>query len=203
MAEKAAVEDVLRYLDEFKGRVADHIKIIAGYTADLLKTAGTVMVYSSSATVVASLKYARQKDLRFRIVALESRPMNEGIDMLKQLTKASIPAVYTTDAAGMSMLAEGGIDTVIIGGDAIHPDGLVCKTGSKAIAVLCKANNVNLYGLCATEKIIPSEYKDRFVISDKPAKELTAFKSRFAEIINRYFEIVPFELFSRVITDAV
>ncbi len=202
LAGTAERNNILLYLDRFEAAIETHTNIIAAKVSGLLKKSKTVMTYSSSSTVLAGLKYAYGHGSKFRVVVLESRPMNEGAHMMIQLANLSIPVTYATDAAGISMLASGDIDAVLIGGDAIHRDGFVCKTGSLAIAEICKRRGVHLYGLCGTEKIVPEELSGRFVILNKPAEELTEFKNKFITISNRYFEFVPFNMFTRIITDS-
>lgn len=193
--------DMLAYLDDFQAAMEGHVRIIAQRTAALLKDRKTVMTYSASSTVLESLLAARTAGLRFRVVVPESRPMNEGRDMMIALSKAFVPVLYMTDAAAMSMLSAGNIDAVLIGGDALYRNGFVCKAGSRAIASLCRAGKVPLYGLCGTEKIVPRALSGRFVIADKPARELTDFKGRSAKVENRYFEIVPVRMFTGIVTD--
>lgn len=201
MAGTVTRKDILSYLDNFKTTIETHTKIIAERTSALLESSKTVMTYSASSTVLESLRHAYKNGLRFSVVVPESRPMNEGRGMMVKLSRASIPVLYMTDAAGMSMLASGDIDTVLIGGDAIQRNDFVCKTGSLAIATLCKTERVPLFGLCGTEKIIPEQFSKKFIIANKPAKEVSDFKSRFVQITNRYFEIVPFSMFTKIITD--
>ncbi len=201
MADTVKRNDILLYLDQFETEIGSHTSVIAVKVSGLLKRSKMVMTYSSSSTVFESLRYAYMHGSRFKVVVLESRPMNEGAHMMRQLSNLSIPVTYTTDAAGMSMLASVDIGTVIIGGDAIHKNGFVCKTGSRAITEICKIKKIPLYGLCGTEKIIPKELNDRFVILNKPEQELTKFKNRFVTIVNRYFEVVPLDMFTKIITD--
>ena len=198
---KVQRDDMFLYLDRFETSIETHRRLIAGKVFDLLQGNKVVMTYSASSTVLESLKYVYGRGRKFSVVVLESRPMNEGMDMMVQLVKSSIPVIYVTDAAGMSMLASAHIDSVLIGGDALYGDGFVCKTGSRAIAELCAGKGVRLYGLCGTEKTVPEELSNRFVVLDRPAKELTDFKNKFVTISNRYFEVVPSALFTRIVTD--
>ncbi len=198
---KVQRDDMFLYLDRFETSIETHRRLIAGKVFDLLLGNKVVMTYSASSTVLESLKYVYGRGRKFSVVVLESRPMNEGMDMMVQLVKSSIPVIYVTDAAGMSMLASAHIDSVLIGGDALYGDGFVCKTGSRAIAELCAGKGVRLYGLCGTEKTVPEELSNRFVVLDRPAKELTDFKNKFVTISNRYFEVVPSALFTRIVTD--
>ncbi len=202
MAGTAQRKDIVLYLDGFETAMQEHARIIAVKVSGLLKKVNVVMTYSSSSTVLESFKYAYMHGSKFRVVVLESRPMNEGRDMMLHLVKALIPVTYVTDAAGMSMLASEDIDAVLIGGDAMYGNGFVCKTGSRAIAELCNKKGVHLYGLCGTEKIIPEQLYNRFVVLDRPAKDLTEFKNKFAAVINRYFEIVPLDMFTKIITNS-
>ena len=202
MAGTAQRNDLLLYLDGFEAAIETHSRLIAIKMSELLNKVNVVMTYSSSSTVLECLRYAYSRGSRFRIVVLESRPMNEGRDMMLRLAKASIPVTYVTDAAGMSMLASEDIDAVLIGGDAVHGNGFVCKTGSRAIAELCEIKGVRLYGLCGTEKIVPEELYVRFIVLDKPAQELSDVKNKFVSVINRYFEAVPLNMFTKIITDS-
>ena len=202
MKGKALRNDMLLFLDGFETSIETHRRLIAGKVFNLLKGKNSVvMTYSASSTVLESLKFAYKHGRKFSVVILESRPMNEGRKMMVSLAKSSIPVTYMTDAAGMSMLVSEQVDTILLGGDALYGDGFVCKTGSRAIAGLCAGRKVHVYGLCGTEKTVPEELKSRFVVVDRPAKELTDFRNKFVTVLNRYFEVVPSDLFTGIITD--
>jgi len=193
--------DILLYLDKYESGIKDHTAIISKRVFKLLESAKTIMVYSASYTVLMSLRYAYEKGLRFKVLVPESRPQNEGRNMALALADLSIPVLYTTDAMAMSMLAAGDIDGVFIGGDAIVSHTLICKVGSLALATICRRKKIPLYGLCGTEKIVPDKLKERFNILPMPSEEIIKLKKKNITVINRYFESVPFKLFTKIITD--
>ncbi len=194
-------ETLLWFLDRFEAAIEAHTQTIAHTVARLLQRSHLVMTYSSSSTVLAGLRAAYQAGASFQVVVPESRPMNEGSRMMAELDRSSIPVIYGTDAAALSTLASGDVDAVLIGADARLADGLVCKTGSLAIAGLCRRTKTRLYGLYGTEKIVPPALVKKFVISDKRVEELTRMKGTNITVSNRYFEVVPVRLFTRMITD--
>lgn len=194
-------KDFLFFLDNYKSEVQTHKAIIAKRVLGLIKDNSLIMIYSSSSTVFESLKYAHNNGLKFKVMVLESRPMNEGRKMMLLLSRLSIPVIFVTDAVGISMLARQKVDTVFVGGDAILTKYFVCKIGTYPIAMLCKQNNIQIYGLCETEKIIPKKFETKFVILDKQADEITTYRNKFVKVINRYFEKVPLKLFTNIITD--
>ncbi|MGB9734987.1 MAG: hypothetical protein ACP5JP_01445 [bacterium] len=193
--------DFLLYLDKYRDEIEAHKIDIAKRVFNLIKNKNVIMIYSSSSTVLESLKYAHKKGSRFKVVVPESRPMREGEKMMIQLSRSSIPVMFVTDVTGISMLAMYDIDVVLIGGDAILNKYLVSKIGTYPIAMLCKQNHIPVYGLCGTEKVIPKEYENKFVISDKPAYEITTYKNKYVKVVNRYFEKVPIKLFTGIIAD--
>lgn len=201
MKKRVKRQDILLYLDEYESKIEEHKFIISKRLFNLLRGAETVMVYSSSSTVLAGIQYAYKNGLRFRVLVPESRPKNEGKNMALELSKLSIPVLYTTDAIAMSMLASGYVKMVIIGGDAIVADDFICKVGSLALATICDKKTIPLYGVCGTEKIVPEELKTRFVILTRPSEEIIKPVKKGLIVINKYFEAVPFKLFTKIITD--
>ena len=193
---KAAVQ----YLDRFEAAIGVNMQGIAHSVGRLLRNARLVMTYSLSSSVLAGLHEAYGQGSRFTVLVPESRPMNEGSRMMQALARSGIPVIYGTDAAALSTLASGDVDAVLIGADARLADGLVCKTGTRAIAELCRKTKTRLYGLCGTEKIVPRALIRKFVILNKPARELTTLQNKSVTVWNRYFEVVSVHLFTMIIT---
>ena len=195
-------KDVIKYLSTFKINIKRHAEQVANNAFPVIKKYKKIMTYSSSKTVLDSLVYAKRHKAFFDVLVLESRPKNEGYDMAVELKSEGIHVDYTTDAMGMSMLSNGYVNAVFIGGDAIHKGNIIAKSGTTAIVTICNAKSIPVYVLSVTEKRIPGIYASGFIIQDKPAGELHKFKnSANLKVINRYFEVVLQDHFNRVITD--
>ncbi len=195
-------KDVIKYLNTFKINIKRHAEQVAKNAFPVIKKYKKIMTYSSSKTVLDSLVYAKRHKAFFDVLVLESRPKNEGYDMAVELKSEGIHVDYTTDATGMSMLSNGYVNAVFIGGDAIYKGNIIAKSGTTAIVTICNAKSIPVYVLSVTEKRIPGIYASGFIIQNKPAGELHKFKNRTnLKVINRYFEVVLQDHFNRVITD--
>ena len=93
------------------------------------------------------------------------------------------------------------IDYAILGADRIYNDFFINKAGSYAIALLCREKSVPLYVLADSRKILntnlPAGYKEKM----RPAREIWGTPPSGITPVNYYFEAVPVDLITRLITE--
>ena len=112
-----------------------------------------VATLSRSGTVAAALAGA---DPAFVLVA-ESRPGREGIDTAEGVAAGTDAAVtVTTDAAFAGLVADRDVGAVLVGADAVLPDGTVInKAGTHGAAAVAAAAGADCYVVAASDKIRP------------------------------------------------
>jgi translation initiation factor eIF-2B subunit delta len=185
-AAASAAEDFQAGLDERSAAVARH-------AADVLPTKGMIATISSSSTVRATLLAARPE----RVLCFESRPMDEGRSLAEALAKEGIPVTYAVDAAAYSLVP--GCSAVLLGADSIGDRGVVNKIGSAMLVLAATAAAVPVHVLCDGTKVLPVGFP-QVVEDDRPGREVWGAPEGVT-VWNRYFEVIPLELVTRVVTE--
>ncbi|QIB75894.1 NUDIX domain-containing protein [Halogeometricum borinquense] len=115
-----------------------------------------VATLSRSGTVSAALRKLGPTSL----LVAESRPEREGVTVAETVAEETDAAVtVTTEAALPAALArrEGAVDAVVVGADAVHPDGsVVNKTGTSVLASAAQSAGVPVYVVAASDKVRPT-----------------------------------------------
>ncbi len=157
-----------------------------------------ILTYSYSATVNKALISIKQQGINFEVFCSESRPIMEGRKTAQILANAGIGVTFIVDAAVLFALQRSNI--VIFGADAVTTEGVVNKIGTMLIALAARHFNKPCYVLADSTKFLPSSYRlmteeihDQEEIWPKSPSEIIVF--------NRYFETIPLEFFSGVVTE--
>ena len=103
----------------------------------VLPSQSTVLTYSNSATVIAALRYAYDHGRIRRVLLSESRPAYDGRPQALALLEYGMAVEYSIDMALFERLAEATV--VVVGADAVFPERLVNKLGTRALAQLAQA----------------------------------------------------------------
>ncbi len=164
----------------------------------LIKNNATIITHSYSSTVLFTLLFAKSFGKKFSVICTESRPMNEGIQLAKQLGKNGIKVKLIVDSAVFSFISDA--DVILVGGDAITNTGLINKIGTKGIAMTAQHCNTPIYALCSTIKFLPSSYPVNLDQQKNP-NEIISNKISNVTPINYYFDLTPLKYLTGVITE--
>ena len=153
-----------------------------------------VFTLSRSGTVRAALS-AAAPDSTF---LAESRPAREGIDAAERLAEAGLDVTVLVDAAVEGLLADGAVDTVLVGADAVLADGsLINKIGSRTAMRAGTAAGIDCYVVCSRDKIVPGTDLDP---EFGPPEAVYAGGADLA-VHNPTFERVPPSSVSGIVTE--
>jgi translation initiation factor 2B subunit (eIF-2B alpha/beta/delta family)/ADP-ribose pyrophosphatase YjhB (NUDIX family) len=144
--ERAATEGIERALaaDETAARRA--AEVVAGKRVLTLSRSGTVLDALCSADPEPS------------VLVAESRPAREGVGVAEDLADAGLDVTLCTDAAVAHLVAEESVEAVLVGADAILPDGsVVNKVGTRAAALAADREEIAFYAVAATDKVALDE----------------------------------------------
>lgn len=164
----------------------------AAATAAELLDGQRVATLSRSGTVLESLLSGAPVG----VVISESRPGREGVAVAEELADAGLDVTLTSDANLPNLVA--GCDLVLVGADAVQPDGgVVNKVGTRALALGARAADVPFYVVCAADKITtepstPTAQADPGTLSDG-ADEL--------RVENPLFDVTPPDLVTGIVTE--
>ncbi|MBY9002055.1 MAG: hypothetical protein KGD64_14140 [Candidatus Heimdallarchaeota archaeon] len=196
-----AVEDIA---DRVLEKLNDQRASIADKLVPILAQCKTIMTYSRSSTLVFSLleltKTMSKEDLP-ELVVFESRPALEGKKLALEASKAGFKVNYLVDAAMGLAMKTFKPDIVVIGADAIFPNGNVAnKIGCHALAMFAYQFNVPMYVASTTLKLLlrPIPFA---IQSYKSAEVWSKEKPEEVKIFNPYFELIPCDLIHGYITE--
>ncbi|MDZ7701614.1 MAG: hypothetical protein U5J98_05850 [Halobacteriales archaeon] len=141
--ERAATEGLVRAAKADAGAAE-----LAAGTID----GGRVLTLSRSGTVRRALLAARPA-----VEVLASLPGGEGHGVAEALADAGLTVGSHPDAAVYDRCRSGAVDAVLVGADAVTPDGgVVNKVGSRAAALAAGCADVPFYAVCASDKVRPA-----------------------------------------------
>ncbi|WP_134668815.1 NUDIX domain-containing protein [Halorussus marinus] len=152
---------------------------------------GTALTLSRSGTVRAALPAAD------RVFVAESRPAREGVGVAEALAGDAEVTLHT-DAAVAYVLATESVDALVVGADAVLPDGTVVnKTGTRAAALAADREDVPVYAVASTDKVrtddaVRLEDGDPTAVYDG-AVDVSA--------LNPTFDATPADLVSAILTE--
>lgn len=186
--------------EDFAAALTERPRQIARTALPMLHDGATVMTISSSSTVAAALRRAAEARKRVQVVALESRPRREGVDLAKRLAEMEIDVTLVVDAA-MAYFMDA-VNTVLVGADTVSSHGVVNKLGTHALALTADAHGVPVYALAGTEKFLPDALWDRFTIEDQDPREVLSEPVHpRLDVINVYFDVTPLPYVTGIVTE--
>jgi len=178
----------------FLNNLITGVEKIKAHALPLLKGKKKVMTHSYSSTIIGVLGHAQG----IEVICPESRPLLEGLKTAKELGEKGIRVWIVVDSAAPSLMGE--CDLVIVGADAITPEGVVNKIGTYALALAAKEKGVPFYCLAGTEKFLPPPFAQALRIEEKDPKEVTHEAIPNSRVENRYFDITPLGFITAVVT---
>ncbi len=190
---------------------------IGEFTLPLFKNNCTVMTYCNAGslatggfgTATAGMYLAKEKGIKFRVFACETRPVLQGARLTAfELKEAGIDVTLLPDNTAGALLRKGIVDFVIVGTDRTVKNGDVAnKIGTYTLAVLCKENRIPFYVAAPTSSIdLKIKSGDEIPIEERDAEEVTTIRNiRIApegvKAINMAFDVTPAKYVTAIITE--
>ncbi len=168
------------FTKEHERVVAEGAKLIAGKK---------ILVHSFSSVVYEAI--VRSQGVR--VIATESRPKNEGVELAKRLHKKGVEVELVIDGAAPFMVQE--VDIVLFGADGIGEFGVVHKVGSLPIALAAKFYDKPVVVLAHSKKFWPHG----FVLPPQPLQDPQEVCGCDVKVRNFYFDITPLKIVNRLL----
>ncbi|MFA7229267.1 MAG: hypothetical protein WC061_09550 [Melioribacteraceae bacterium] len=157
----------------------------------------SILTISNSSTVFEILRRIKSRG-NILITVCESRPCNEGRILVKKLLKEKIKVGIITEAMAAESVRRS--DCVLIGADTILKNGnVINKTGSLQLALLASYFGKPFYVAADRSKF---GGKRRFIQRKESASEIWKNHPEGIRIENLYFEEIPIQLITNIITDS-
>lgn len=187
-------------------------KAIAKYSIEKISDGDVILVYGCSSLVNHILCEAFEKNRKFRVIVVDSRPRLEGREALRRLVLRGISCTYVLISAVSYILPE--VSKVFLGAHALLANGYVMsRVGTSQIALVAKAFNVPVLVCCETYKFCERVQTDSFVSNelDDPDDLIVTRKGKtqlehWQEVpslglLNLVYDVTPPDFVDLVITD--
>lgn len=151
--------------------------------------------------------YCEGKDIF--VYADETRPRLQGARLTAwELKQAGIPSKLIADNAAATLIRDGKIDCVILGGDRVAANGDVCnKIGTFMVSVICKMYGVPFYSAVPVSTIdFEIATGDEIPIEERTPKEVThvgdtQVAPEGMDVYNPAFDVTPHQNITGIITE--
>jgi translation initiation factor 2B subunit (eIF-2B alpha/beta/delta family) len=157
-----------------------------------------VVTCSMSGTVLRILR-GLHAQLQVDVSCSESRPLYEGRRLAETLAADGISVTFYTDAA--LGIALNDADVVLAGADAVGPSHWINKAGTAFVAAAAHYQGVAVHVLATDDKLVVPALWPYLSQPDHEASEVWDEAPTTVRVRNPYFEPIPLDLATSVITD--
>jgi translation initiation factor 2B subunit (eIF-2B alpha/beta/delta family) len=164
----------------------------------LVPDGATVATTSASESVKAILAAAAREGRDFDVLLSESRPAFEGASFASEIAGLGLRATLVADAALPGLVSRSTL--VLLGADSISERDFVNKIGSYALALAARETGVPCYAAALLDKLIPEALRGD-AGREHDGSELLASTADGVAVANRYFETVPLDLVTGIVTE--
>ncbi|RKF72357.1 putative translation initiation factor eIF-2B subunit delta [Golovinomyces cichoracearum] len=185
-------------------------QIISKSAADRIRDGDVIMTFSKSSIVQKSLVQAFNDGKVFRVIVVDSRPLNEGKNLAAALVKLGINTKYCF-LNGLSHNIQD-VTKIFLGAHAMMSNGrLFSRVGSAIVAMEAKEADKPVIVLCETIKFTEKVALDSIVHNEvAPADELVipggALQGwqdvKQLQICNLMYDVTPAEYIQMIVTES-
>lgn len=144
-----------RWAGGARRRLAAEPRGIARVVRRSIPPGARLLTLSRSASVSSALRALGPRQRPTRVVALESLPGGEGRALARELRRSGVRSRCVRDGTAPRAVARA--DVVVVGADAVEPDGaLVHKVGTRRLALLARTAGVPFVVVAGRSKWVPS-----------------------------------------------
>ena len=191
--ERAAGDEIARALAADKRAAARAAERLPARVATL----------SRSGTVRAALRRADPD----AVLVAESYPGREGVDTAERLARETTADVtIATDAAFAGALADADCEALVVGADAVLPDGSVLnKVGTRGATAAAAREGLDCFVVAASDKVLPAgeDTEDDPPRVDREERDPAAVYDGPADLAvsNPTFDLTPADRIDAVVTE--
>ncbi|XP_014846265.1 PREDICTED: translation initiation factor eIF-2B subunit delta isoform X3 [Poecilia mexicana] len=164
--EEEAKQKLLKCIEWYiKDKIILAATAIAESSIEKISDGDVILIYGCSSLVNHILCEALEKNRKFRVIVVDSRPRLEGREALRRLVQRGISCTYVLISAVSYILPE--VSKVFLGAHALLANGYVMsRVGTSQIALVAKAFNVPVLVCCETYKFCERVQTDSFVSNE-------------------------------------
>jgi translation initiation factor 2B subunit (eIF-2B alpha/beta/delta family) len=158
----------------------------------------SLVTLSSSASVRRAVR-ALVGQVSVRVACAEGRPALEGRQLAGALSEGGVAVTFFSDAGIGEAL--NGADDVIVGADAVASDWVINKVGTRMLAAAAALVGVPVYVIASRDKFCAPALAPFIAPRDGASGEIWDAPPPGVLVRNPYFERVPMNLVTAIITD--
>lgn len=190
-------KELKAYLENFLISEGDRFKAILKNLEPLIKTKKRFFTLSNSQTIYEVITALSNKRRKIIVTISESKPAGEGKIMAMKLLKAGINVTIIPDSLSGSEISK--CDAVLVGADAFFLNGdVVNKSGTLNAALAAYYFNIPFFVITTSSKLTNNK---TFRQVNRNTSEIWKYKHPKLKINNYYFELIPHNLISAIITE--
>lgn len=187
-------------------------RAIGANGAELLET-GTRVLTHCNAGSLATCYYGTALGVVYsaaaqgkieRVYADETRPVGQGARLTAwELARAGVPVTLICDDMAASLMAQGGVDAVIVGADRIARNGDTAnKIGTYGVAILAREHGIPFY-VAAPFSTVDASLTDGsgIVIEQREAGEVLVQPIEGVDVWNPAFDVTPARFITKIVTE--
>jgi ribose 1,5-bisphosphate isomerase len=133
------------------------------------------------------------------VACSEGRPRFEGRRLAATVASRATVEFYTDAALSLALRDS---TALLVGADAVTPGWFLNKVGTLSLATAASRNGVPVFVLATRDKFLPPAFFSGLPVADGDLREVWADAPEGVLVRNPYFERVPLDLVTAVVTDA-
>ncbi|KAL3923641.1 MAG: hypothetical protein SGILL_001539 [Bacillariaceae sp.] len=199
-AKEILKETMERYLLE---RLEYADRAIAQHAMNKLQSGDVVLTFGYSEVIEVLLTTAQEHGIDFYVWVADSRPLDEGKELLKTLQNSGIKCGYVELNALTYVLQQ--VSKVFLGASALMSNGSIYgRIGTAAVAMLAKDRHIPVLVCCETYKIsnkVQLESITHNELGDPAAILPSSQSSSKVKVLNLMYDVTPSEFVSGIVTE--
>jgi methylthioribose-1-phosphate isomerase len=219
--QKASISELIEHLmhtaDEIKREDIQTNKAMSRYGNSVIPNRAAILTHCNTGalatagwgTALGVIKEAFSSGKDIFVYADETRPRLQGARLTAwELMQAGIPSKLIADSAAATLIRDGKIDCVVLGGDRVAANGDLCnKIGTFMLSVICKMYGVPFYSVVPLSTVdfetptgadIPIEQRDSTEITRIQGIQVAPDGM---DVYNPAFDITPYQNITGIITE--
>lgn len=172
---KTKAKELIKSIENSHNKIAEN-------GSKIIKNNMKIFTHCHSSTVISILKQAKKRGKKFLVYNTETRPLFQGRLTAKQLAKAGIKVIHTSDLGAENLIKKS--DLFLFGADAYLPGGILNKLGTSMFAKLARFYKVPCYSAGSLLK-----YTKKIGIELRKPSELWDERFKKISIINPAFDL--------------
>jgi len=196
LADKKSEKQILAHFEDSQNKIN---KIVF----KLLKNSSKIFTHCHSTNVVKALIYAKKHGKHFEVYNTETRPLFQGRQTAKELSRAGIKVTQYVDSASAIAIAKQDkndkdyVDAIFLGADALLKNVVINKIGSGMISEIAYDNKIPVYIIADSWKYSAKNVK----IEQRDFKEVWNPNKNKIHIKNPAFEAIPVKFIKAIATE--